>query len=330
MSKPKTIPRVLGEYWLEEHLGTGSSGSVFKAYHLKKHTRVALKVQRKTLTNAHLDKEKIAYSLLRTCKGIPTLRATGAIGRWKYLAIGLLGPSLESLYQKDTKPIVGFLTDTKPRAIMDLRTVCSIAIQLISRVQSIHDRGVLHRDIHLGNCLVGLPPDEGTIYLIDFAFSNCYEDPKTGQHIPYQQRDQGPFVGNYFFTSKNVHCHLKEPARRDDMEAVALVLIHLLIPGGLPWTIYGDPHANAIMDFVHASKCYTLPEDLCRGIPSEFKDFLQDCRQLKFTASPDYDHWKNTFRQLAQTHGFSNIDRFIWPPPPLPLESTKTSLRLSL
>ncbi|KAH7930288.1 kinase-like protein [Leucogyrophana mollusca] len=311
MSTPNAVPRVLGQYWLEETLGTGYSGVTFKAYHLKKRSSVALKVQRKRAANEHLIQERTAYRLLRTCKGIPALQASGTIGRWQYLAIDLLGPSLESLSQKIAKPA------------MDLRTVCCIAIQLISRLSTIHERGLLHRDIHPGNCLVGLPPNEGTVYLIDFAFSGRYKDPRTDEHIPYLQREQGPFVGNQWFTSKNVHCHLKEPARRDDMEAVAHTLIHLLTPGGLPWSIYGASEASAILDFVHTSKEHTLPEALCRGMPSEFKLFLQDCRQMKYTARPDYDHWTNAFRQLAQAHGFADIDRFIWPPPPLPLVSSE-------
>jgi serine/threonine protein kinase len=61
-----------------------------------------------------------------------------------------------------------------------------------------HSRGVLHRDIQLGNCVLGLPPNDKVIYMIDFGFSKRYIDPYTKRHIPNSnvKRD---FIGNYWF-----------------------------------------------------------------------------------------------------------------------------------
>jgi len=61
-----------------------------------------------------------------------------------------------------------------------------------------HQRGVLHRDIQLGNCVIGLPPNEKTIYMIDFGFSKRYIDPYTGRHIP-DSKLKRDFIGNYWF-----------------------------------------------------------------------------------------------------------------------------------
>lgn len=71
-----------------------------------------------------------------------------------------------------------------------------------------HSRGILHRDIQLGNCVMGLPPNERTIYMIDFGFSKRYIDPATHRHIP-DSRIKRDFIGNYWFTSVNVHCRGK-------------------------------------------------------------------------------------------------------------------------
>ena len=71
-----------------------------------------------------------------------------------------------------------------------------------------HARGVLHRDIQLGNCVIGLPPNEQTIYMIDFGFSKQYIDPKTNRHIP-DSKVKRDFIGNYWFSSVNVHCRGK-------------------------------------------------------------------------------------------------------------------------
>jgi serine/threonine protein kinase len=96
----------------------------------------------------------------------------------------------------------------------------------ISRLEFMHSRGVLHRDIQLGNCVLGQPGtvyvlrlmynmelmDEGssenTIYMIDFGFAKQYIDPKTKRHIP-DSRIKRQFVGNYWFSSVGVHCRGK-------------------------------------------------------------------------------------------------------------------------
>lgn len=71
-----------------------------------------------------------------------------------------------------------------------------------------HQRGVLHRDIQLGNCVLGLEPKEKTIYMIDFGFSKFYLDQRTGRHIP-DSNEPRDFIGNYWFSSVRVHCRNK-------------------------------------------------------------------------------------------------------------------------
>jgi hypothetical protein len=50
---------------------------------------------------------------------MPTLWACGVEGAWDYLAIDLLGASLDNLYRKSGKET------------MDLSSVCAIAMQLV-------------------------------------------------------------------------------------------------------------------------------------------------------------------------------------------------------
>jgi casein kinase 1 len=51
---------------------------------------------------------------------MPNLYASGVQGAWDYLAIDLLGSSLDSIHRRSGKET------------MDLRSVCSIAIQVVS------------------------------------------------------------------------------------------------------------------------------------------------------------------------------------------------------
>lgn len=133
---------------------------------------------------------------------MPKLWMAGVQGELDYLVIDLLGPSLDNLYRKNNKQV------------MDLHSVCCIAIQTVntlclmvfddakrwyqlSRLEFMHSRGILHRDIQLGNAVIGLPPNESTIYMIDFGFSKRYIDPHTKRHIQDNKKPRD-FIGNYW------------------------------------------------------------------------------------------------------------------------------------
>ncbi|KAJ3910615.1 kinase-like domain-containing protein [Lentinula edodes] len=301
-SESEEIPHLIANWWLQERLGSGYSGSIFKAIHVHTGKVVALKVQRvdhECPTNRY---ERGFYPSLQGGVGMPTLWASGVEGMWDYLAIDLLGSSLDSLYRRSGKET------------MDLRSVCCIAMQVISRLEFMHSRGILHRDIQLGNATIGLPPDEKTIYMIDFGFSKRYIDAYTHRHIP-DSKAKRDFIGNYWFSSVGVHCRGKVPSRRDDLEAVALMLIHLLTPRGLSWTRNGVPKTDAAHEILKREKRLARPEDLCRGLPNEFEELLRYCRQLKFQECPDYQQWIDEFRELSESHGFPSSYDFVWPPP---------------
>ena len=81
---------------------------------------VAIKVQRTDNDCPTNRYERAIYPMLQGGEGMPTLWATGVEGRWDYLAMDLLGPSLDRLYRKNGKKV------------MDLRSVCCIAMQVVS------------------------------------------------------------------------------------------------------------------------------------------------------------------------------------------------------
>ncbi|KZT73981.1 kinase-like protein [Daedalea quercina L-15889] len=295
-------PQVVANWWLEDKLGAGYSGAIFRATHLHSRQQVALKLQPVDVDCPTNTYERNFYPALQGGVGIPTLWGSGVEGEFDYLAIDLLGPSLESLFRRSEKNI------------MDLRSVCCIAMQVISRLEFMHSRGVLHRDIQLGNCVIGLPPNDQLIYMINFGFSKFYIDPHTHRHIP-DSKWKRDFIGNYWFSSVGVHCRGKVPSRRDDMEALALMLIHLLTPGGLTWTRNGVPKTNVAHQRLKREKRDAHPEDLCRGLPAEFEEFLRYCRRLQFMDAPDYAHWRSEFSKLVKAHGFPDSALFVWPPP---------------
>jgi hypothetical protein len=110
MAKPIRSPHLGG--WV-------FAGSTFRATQVHTGQVVALKVQPIDISYPSNPHERQIYPLLQGGVGMPTLWASGLWGRWDYLAMDLLGNSLDRLYRKMGKNV------------MDLRSACSIAIQLV-------------------------------------------------------------------------------------------------------------------------------------------------------------------------------------------------------
>ena len=78
-----------------------------------------------------------------------------------------------------------------------------IADQCISRIDFVHAKNFLHRDIKPNNFLVGTGKKSSHIYIIDFGLAKRFRHPKTQQHIPY--REGKTLTGTARYASINTH-----------------------------------------------------------------------------------------------------------------------------
>lgn len=109
-------------------------------------------------------------------------------------------------------------------------TVLNIGIQIINRLEAIHTRGFVHRDIKANNFVVGRGDKRGTVYIIDFGLSKKYVT-ESGEHVPFQNGKT--LVGTARYASLASHDG-NEQGRKDDMESVGFLLLYFA-RGRLPW-----------------------------------------------------------------------------------------------
>ena len=178
----------------------------------------------------------------------------------------------------------------------------------ISRIEYIHSRNFIHRDIRLDNFLMGIGKHGHLVNIIDFSLTKKFRDATTHLHIPY--RENRSFVGTARYTSINTHLGI-EQAHRDDLELLAYILLYFL-RGALPWQ---DTRPNAKKrkhEKIMKQKMSIPIDDLCHGFLSEFGIFLSYAHALDFDDKPDYCYICKLFHDLLFCQGFQYDYIFDW------------------
>ncbi|CAK9054165.1 Casein kinase I [Durusdinium trenchii] len=207
-----------GKFRLGSKIGSGSFGAIHLGVNLRTGEEVAIKLEPLKSRHPQLLYEAKIYKGLAGSVGIPSIHWYGVQDSYTVMVLDLLGPSLEDL-----------LTFCKGR--LSLKTVLMVADQMINRLECVHSRNIIHRDVKPDNFLLGLGRRANQVNLIDFGLSKKYRDSKTQVHIPY--REGKALTGTARYASINAHAGL-EQSRRDDLEALGYVLIYL-VKGCLPW-----------------------------------------------------------------------------------------------
>ncbi|CDY53866.1 BnaC02g46250D [Brassica napus] len=268
-------PRVGNKFRLGRKIGSGSFGEIYLGTDIQTNEEVAIKLENVKTKHPQLLYESKLYKVLQGGTGVPNIK-------W-YDLFNFCSRKLS------------------------LKTVLMLADQMINRIEFVHQRSFLHRDIKPDNFLMGLGRRANQVYIIDFGLAKKYRD-SNHQHIPY--RENKNLTGTARYASMNTHLGI-EQSRRDDLESLGFVLMYFL-KGSLPWQGLKAGNKKQKYERISEKKVSTSIESLCRGYPSEFASYFHYCRSLRFDDKPDYAYLKRLFRDLFIREGFQFDYVFDW------------------
>ena len=267
------------KYRCLEYIGEGSFSQIFKVEY--NNNFYAIKLENINNKQNLLSNEA---SMMIYLKGpnIPYIVTYGSSGGYNLIVMQLLGKNLQQIFEINGN--------------FSIKTVCLLAIQMISILEHIHNKGVIHRDIKPENFVLGKENERNSkhLYLIDFGFSKFFD--KNGLNDIVTNKKN--LIGTPRYASINALRGI-EQSMRDDLESVGYILVYLL-KGKLPWMGIKCMDKNEKLKKICIRKIETSSSDLCVGLPKEFVVYFDYCNDLEYEQKPDYTFLKNLFFKVLR------------------------------
>ena len=273
-------PLIFKKYKPIKRIGCGSFGNIYSTIRLTDKSVFAMKTEKISPWHKTLESEAYHLYSLQGGLGIPKLITYGHNKSYNILIETLLDKSLYTIYIENKYECK--MTD-----------ICLIGMQILDRLEWIHSKDIIYRDIKPENFLIGID-DPNVIYIVDFGLCKKYRSTKTGKHI--MPKLTGKFNGTLKYASPNI-LKGKESSRRDDLISLGYMLIYI-IKKELPWQgTLRNLNKNKYLESLYykvTNGCGKLFDNL----PKEFSDYIKYCRNLKFEQDPNYSYLRSLFANI--------------------------------
>ena len=266
------------KYILCEIIGYGSFGTIYKAKNIRTNEHVALKIEPIKNGTKLLKNESTIYQFLNNITGIPTVKWFGKDKNNYYMVINLLGESLQSLKER--------------MGVFSLKLTLQVGIQIIVLLRTLHEKGLVHRDVKPDNFLLGLNDRKNQLNIIDFGFCKTYIHNE--KHIICKKTSN--IIGSITYASVNSH-NCIELSRRDDLESLGYILIYLYL-GNLDWQTEKSGIFENNSEIVKNMKKKIINSD---NLPYIIIEYLKNVTTLEFDEKPNYSILIDMFKREIDT-----------------------------
>lgn len=255
------------KYLLEEKLGVGGMGTVYRARHLLIDRVVAVKV----LNQRFVEDEAAKARFRREAKAAGRLRHINAVSvtdfgqtsdGYVYLVMELLeGKTLQSLLARNGP--------------LDLAHAVSIVLQVSSAVAAAHEAGIIHRDLKPANIFIVQRSDVPTVVkVLDFGIAKLAAD-SLDDEDKMTLTQVGAMIGTPRYMSPE-QCNGDPLTPAADVYSLGVILYEMLT-GAVPFSGL-SPLAIAMR---HSTEAPRRPTEFVSSIPESLEQVVLHALEKK-------------------------------------------------
>jgi serine/threonine-protein kinase len=295
------VGRVLDDkYRLDERLGEGGMGTVYRATHLLIDRPVAVKV----LNQRFVEDEAAQTRFRREARAAGRLQHqnVAAVTDFGQTADGLVYIVMELLEGQNLREVLAL------EAPLDIARAVSLMLQISAAVAAAHEAGIIHRDLKPGNIYIAQrrssPP---VVKVLDFGIAKLAAD-AVEDHETHALTQTGVMIGTPRYMSPE-QCDGAKLTPAADVYSLGIILYELLT-GTTPFT-GTSPLAVAVQ---HSSKQPQRPRELRATIPVALEELVLRALAKNPAERPaDAGEFRRELYMTAQQHGLEHAAGFSAP-----------------
>uniref|UniRef100_A0A915BGM4 Protein kinase domain-containing protein n=1 Tax=Parascaris univalens TaxID=6257 RepID=A0A915BGM4_PARUN len=284
-----------GGYVVQQLLGSGGFGDVYKAKKIGTSEYYAIKTELNEFNGKKIDRLKIevavmiAFTLInepQRKKHFVQLFDKGQTDTFKLIVMQLLGPSIEDLRRRPT--------------------AMRISQQALEGIWDLHLVGFIHRDIKPQNFAIGIGDKNDLIYVLDLGIAHRFIDKHTNKIKP--PRPKVRFMGTVRYASRNCH-RSKEQSRKDDLETWIYMSVELYASLILPWRRVIDKAAV----LAEKDKFFLEPNAaIYTKAPSGYRSISKYVDNLTYEEEPNYTLIQSALEEIIKDECIDIRQPFDW------------------
>lgn len=274
------IGQIVGNYKIEEKLGEGGMGAVYKGVDTMLDREVAIKVLRPELTSQTAVVERFRSEAVTLAKlnhpNIATLFSLFRNGNELFMVLEYVrGETLDNILQR--------------RGALPAEEAIPVFSQVLDGIDHAHDLGIVHRDIKPANMML---TEKGTLKVLDFGIARLLGSARMTR--------AGNIIGTLEYMAPE-QVKGQETDGRSDIYALGMMLYEVLT-GKLPFQTENEFE----LMMLQTEKMPQSPREINPAIPEEVEEAIMKAIQK----NPD-DRFQTAgeFRELLLEAGFGTQGR---------------------